>query len=199
MFVELWVDLGMVRTGEEYFTFNNKKLSINVLSFWQWSSSDLLVNVLRGKLAEFIVASSIDLIVNQREEWDAYDLITEKGLKVEIKSSAYLQSWNQAKLSKIIFGIQPTVVWLDNNQRSKTIKRQADIYVFCVLNHKDKKTVNPLNLNQWNFYIIDTKILNSERTNQKTITLSSLLELNPEKLDYSGLKDSIRRYEIKLK
>ena len=199
MFVELWVDLGMVRTGEEYFTFNNKKLSINVLSFWQWSSSDFLVNVLRGKLAEFIVASSIDLIVNQREEWDAYDLITEKGLKVEIKSSAYLQSWNQAKLSKIIFGIQPTVVWLDNNQRSKTIKRQADIYVFCVLNHKDKKTVNPLNLNQWNFYIIDTKILNSERTNQKTITLSSLLELNPEKLDYSCLKDSIRRYEIKLK
>jgi hypothetical protein len=67
------------------------------------------------------------------------------------------------------------------------------------LNHKDKKTVNPLNLNQWNFYIIDTKILNSERTNQKTITLSSLLELNPEKLDYSGLEDSIRRYEIKLK
>ena len=189
----------MERTGEEYFTFNNKKLSINVLSFWQWSSSDLLVNVLRGKLAEFIVASSIDLIENQREEWDAYDLITEKGLKVEIKSSAYLQSWNQAKLSKITFGIQPTVVWLDNNQRSKTIKRQADIYVFCVLNHKDKKTVNPLNLNQWNFHIIDTKILNSERANQKTITLSSLLELNPEKLDYSGLKDSIRRYEIKLK
>jgi len=189
----------MERTGEEYFTFNNKKLSINVLSFWQWSSSDLLVNVFRGKLAEFIVASSIDLIENQREEWDAYDLITEKGLKVEIKSSAYLQSWNQAKLSKITFGIQPTVVWLDNNQRSKTIKRQADIYVFCVLNHKDKKTVNPLNLNQWNFYIIDTKILNSERTNQKTITLSSLLELNPEKLDYSGLEDSIRRYEIKLK
>ena len=109
------------------------------------------------------------------------------------------QSWDQRKLSKIIFGIQPTTVWLNNNRRSKTKKRQADIYVFCVLNHKDKKTVNPLNLNQWDFYIIDTKILNNERTNQKTITLSSLLELNPEKLDYSGLKGSISRYDNKLK
>ena len=189
----------MVRTGEEFFTFNNKNKSINVLSFWQWSSSDLLTNVIRGKLAEFIVASSIDLIDNEREEWDAYDLITEKGLKIEIKSSAYIQSWDQSKLSKIIFGIQPTTVWLNNNRRSKTKKRQADIYVFCVLNHKDKKTVNPLNLNQWDFYIIDTKILNNERTNQKTITLSSLLELNPEKLDYSGLKGSISRYDNKLK
>ena len=189
----------MARTGEEFFTFNNKNTSINVLSFWQWSSSDLLTNVIRGKLAEFIVASSIDLIDNEREEWDAYDLITEKGLKIEIKSSAYIQSWDQSKLSKIIFGVQPTTVWLANNQRSKTKKRQSDIYVFCVLNHKDKKTVNPLNLNQWDFYIIDTKILNNERTNQKTITLSSLLELNPEKLDYSGLKGSISRYDNKLK
>ena len=62
----------------------------------------------------------------------------------------------------------------------------------------NKKTVNPLNLNQWDFYIIDTKILNNERTNQKTITLLSLLELNPEKLDYSGLKGSISGYDNKL-
>ena len=104
----------MVRTGEEFFTFNNKNTSINVLSFWQWSSSDLLTNVIRGKLAEFIVASSIDLIDNEREEWDAYDLITEKGLKIEIKSSAYIQSWDQSKLSKIIFGIIATAVGISN-------------------------------------------------------------------------------------
>ena len=41
--------------------------------------------------------------------------------------------------------------------------------------------------------------VNNERTNQKTITLSSLLELNPVKLDYSGLKGSISGYDNKLK
>ena len=56
-------------------------------------------------LAEFIVASAIDVLKNPREEWDAYDLITKEGLKIEIKSSSYLQSWDQTELSKIIFGV----------------------------------------------------------------------------------------------
>ncbi|WP_144418580.1 hypothetical protein [Candidatus Thioglobus autotrophicus] len=55
------------------------------------------------------------------------------------------------ELSKIIFGIQPTVLWDENNKRSEEAKRQADVYVFCVLAHKDKGTVNPLDLSQWDF------------------------------------------------
>ena len=64
------------KSGEEKFYFNDKKLPIDVLSFWQWSSSELLGNALRGVLAEFIVASTIDVLDNPREEWDAYDLQT---------------------------------------------------------------------------------------------------------------------------
>lgn len=146
------------KTGNEPFIFNDKQLPLNVTSFWQWSSSELLGNALRGMLAEFIVASTIDVLENPREEWDAYDLLTKKGLKIEIKSSSYLQSWEQTELSKIIFGIQPTIAWTSANKRSQEIKCQADIYVFCVLAHKDKNTVNPLNLTQWDFYILDTKV-----------------------------------------
>jgi hypothetical protein len=142
-------------------------------------------------LAEFIVASAIDVLKKPREEWDAYDLITNDGLKIEIKSSSYLQSWEQSELSKIIFGIQPTIVWENNNKRSNEAKRQADIYVFCVLSHKDKTSVNPLDLSQWDFYILPTVVLNEERPNQKKITLSSLLQLNPEKVKYNNLESSI--------
>ena len=56
-------------------------------------------------MAEFIVASAIEVLEKPREEWDAYDLIAKSGLKIEIKSSSYLQSWEQSELSKIIFGI----------------------------------------------------------------------------------------------
>lgn len=148
-------------------------------------------------LAEFIVASTIDALRNPREEWDAYDLITKDGLKIEIKSSSYLQSWEQTKLSKIIFGIQPTIVWEDSNKRSKEAKRQADIYVFCVLAHKDKNTVNPLDLTQWDFYILDTDILNKKVPTQKTITLPSLLKLNPIQVKYDGLKEQINSMHTK--
>jgi hypothetical protein len=185
-----------LKTGQEQFIFNNEKLPLNILSFWQWSSSELLGNALRGILAEFIVASSIDILENPREEWDAYDLKTKNGLKIEIKSSSYLQSWEQTKLSKIIFGIQPTSsLDYDTNKRSTIKIRQSDIYIFCVLSHKDKNTVNPLNLNQWDFYILETKILNEKVKTQKSITLSSLLKLNPIKIKYDELKKEIIQLE----
>ena len=184
-----------IKTGQEQFTFNNEKLSLNVLSFWKWSNSGLLGNALRGILSEFIVASTIDILDKPRDEWDAYDLKTKNGLKIEIKSSSYLQSWEQKELSKIIFGIQPTYSLEDMNKYSQEKIRQSDIYIFCVLSHKDKNSVDPLNLSQWDFYILETKILNEKVKTQKSITLSSLLKLNPIKIKYDSLKAEIEQIE----
>ena len=153
-------------------------------------------NALRGILAEFIVASTIDILDKPRDEWDTYDLKTKNGLKIEIKSSSYLQSWEQTELSKIIFGIQPTSSWdYSINKRSKEKIRQSDIYIFCVLSHKDKNSVDPLNLSQWDFYILETKILNEKVKTQKSITLSSLLKLNPIKIKYDSLQAEIEHIE----
>jgi len=178
------------KTGKEPFILNGEKLPFDVSTFWQWSSSELLGNALRGVLAEFIIASALGITEKPREEWDAYDLITPRGLKIEVKSSAYLQSWEQTKLSKIIFGIQPTEDILVNNGEKI---RRSDVYVFCVLSHQDKKNVDPLNLSQWDFYILDTDVLNERAKEQKTIALSSLLRLNPEKVKYDRLADAINR------
>ena len=158
----------------------------------------MLGNALRGVLAEYIVASTIDILDKPREEWDAYDLKSKNGLKIEIKSSSYLQSWEQTKLSKIIFGIQPTSDWdYSINKRKSEKIRQSDIYIFCVLAHKDKNSVDPLNLSQWDFYILETKILNEKVKIQKTITLSSLLKLNPIKIKYENIKEEIEHIEEK--
>jgi len=125
-----------------------------------------------------------------REEWNAYDLTTPTGLKIEVKSSSYLQSWEQTNLSKIIFGIQPTEDILENNGGKI---RRSDIYIFCVLSHQNKDTVDPLNLSQWDFYILNTSVLNERVKEQKTITLSSLLRLNPVKVKYDDLQHEINR------
>ena len=186
------------KTGQEPFYTKDGNIPLNVLSFWQWSSSELLGNALRGVLAEFIVASTIDALDKPREEWDAFDLITKNGLKIEIKSSAYLQSWHQSELSKITFGIQPTVEWdVKTNLRAKESKRQSDIYIFCVLHHKDKSTIDPLNLSQWTFYILETRVLNQKIPKQKTITLSSLLKLNPTQVEYEILGNEIAQIDNK--
>ena len=176
-------------TSKEYFIYDENTLPFNVLDFWKWSTSDLLTNRQRGILAEFLISSALDLTDNPRSEWDEYDLITKDGLKIEIKSASYIQSWEQKEYSKISFGIQPTAKW-ENNKRTTDKVRQSDLYIFCLLAHKDYKTINPLDLSQWEFYILDTNILNKNVPTQKTITLSSLL-LSPIKVTYQNIKEVV--------
>jgi len=126
------------KNGNEPFLANGSPLSSNLLSFWQWSSSDLVGNALRGVLAEYIVASAIGCSDGTRTEWDAFDIETPEGVKIEVKSGAFIQSWEQKQYSTIQFGIRPTQGWdAKINTYSSQKIRQSDVYVFCVLSHKD--------------------------------------------------------------
>lgn len=170
------------KTGNEVFEFNGRQLHLSLTDFWRWSASDLVSNAARGILAEYIVASALGLASTDkiRSEWDAFDLLTADGIKVEVKSAAYLQSWYHKKLSAISFGIRPTTAWNDaTNERSGELKRQSDVYVFCVLHHQDKATLDPLNLDQWTFYILPSVVLDEKLPAQKSIGLNGLLKLNP--------------------
>ncbi|MFH1601659.1 MAG: hypothetical protein ABIB61_01745 [Candidatus Shapirobacteria bacterium] len=179
------------KSGAELFLQDNGNLNFSLLDYWQWANSDLINNTTRGILAEFIVASALGITKGVRKEWDSFDL-KYKNLKIEIKSSAYIQSWHQSKYSNLTFGIQPTLAWNpDTNKYSQVTTRQSDIYVFCVLSSKNKRTVNPLNLDQWDFYIIQTKVLNDKKRNQKAISLSSLVRLNPNKAKFNDIKKNI--------
>ena len=145
--------------GNEYFTFNGNNLGIKLLDYWKWSSSNLLSNAIRGMFAEFIVSMAMEINFSSvRKDWKPYDIETKEGIKIEVKTSAYLQSWFQKNYSKILFSIKPARYWdTETNIFSKEKSRHSDIYIFCVLKHKDKDTVDPLNLDQWDFYVIPTK------------------------------------------
>ncbi len=185
------------RTGSEEFLIRGESAGFNLLSFWQWSSSDIVGNALRGVLAEYIVTTSVGDNCAVRTEWDAYDVKTSSGVCVEVKSGAYLQRWKQERLSAIQFSVRPTYGWdSESNTISDTQARQADVYVFCVLAHKDKATVNPLNLDQWEFYCIATETLNQKLGRQKTLGLNSLLRLNPVKASFVDLPDAIQSIVI---
>lgn len=183
-----------VKSGDELFAQGNQSIGKSLLDFWRWSSSDILGNALRGKLAEYLVAVDLGVDSGVRYEWDAYDLKTLDGTSVEVKSSAYLQSWEQNKLSAIQFGIQPTFGWdASTNTVSDTQKRQAQVYVFCVLSHQDADSVNPMNLEQWDFYVLATEVLDRELGSQKTLALSSLQALNPTQCKFGSINTSIHK------
>ena len=71
------------QTGQEKFTKQDIATDIHLLEFWQWSQSNLLNDTLRGTIAEFIVAKAVNATNTIRVEWDAYDLIHLKVLKLK--------------------------------------------------------------------------------------------------------------------
>lgn len=182
----------VLKTGNEKLHIKDKKLGFSLLDFWRWSVSDILSNATRGIFAEFIVATATGIdITRVREEWSAFDLETSDGIKLEIKSCAYLQSWHQKKLSDISFSIKEALYWDSNtSEYDKIAKRHADVYVFCLLHHNDKQTVDPLNLDQWSFYVIATKQLNDIAKNRKSITLKFLENLTSQ-VAYENLHNEI--------
>lgn len=185
------------KSGKESFQTDNEDLPFSVLNFWQWYASDLLDNTTRGFLAEFLVAQALGQTGTPRVEWDAYDVKTDSGIKVEVKSASYIQSWEQSGYSKISFNISSTQGWeADSNTYSDEKIRQADVYVFCLLHYKDQKTIDPLNLDQWAFYVISTKRLNEKVGNQKSIALSRLVDIGATKVEFDQLEEAIQGFSI---
>ncbi|HEU0302863.1 MAG TPA: hypothetical protein VFR37_25600 [Longimicrobium sp.] len=179
-------------TGAEAFHTSGSALGFDVLDFWRWSSSDLVGNVLRSRLAEYLVARALGLAAGCRVEWDACDLRGPDGLTIEVKSAAYVQSWAQTRASRIVFGIQPAYGWDAATNTSLDERcRSAGVYVFCLLHHADAATLDPLDLDQWTFYVLSTAVLDQKLPQQKTITLSALRTLEPIECGYDGLAGAV--------
>jgi len=183
------------RSGNEPLHSNGHSLGVTLLDFWRWSSSDLISNATRGVLAEFIVASALGIKLDRvRDEWGAFDLETPEGITIEVKSAAYIQSWSQRNLSVIKFRIPKTRAWnADTNVREREPRRQSQVYVFALLAHRDKSSIDPLNVNQWRFFVLPTKVLDTRTRSQHSITLRSLEALAGQAIHYDDLREAVHK------
>ena len=176
------------KTGAEKFLGMNRSL----LDFWSWAHSDMISNAERGRFAEYIVNCALQSSSQYRIEWDAVDVVAGNCIKVEVKSSAYLQAWSQEKFSSIQFDIAPKKSWDSaTNIYSEKKLRSADVYVFCLFACTEPKEVNPLDLKQWEFYVLSTNILNNCVPEQKKIGLNSLIKLGAQKVCYDEIYDAV--------
>jgi len=190
-------DLGRLtvspKRGDERFKSEGTALDYSLLDFWRWSVSDLLSNATRGRLAEFIVAKALGVPADSvRDEWAAYDLASPEGVKIEVKSASYVQSWHQRTLSSIRFLTRKTKAWdPDTNTVSRESKRQADVYVLALLAHEDKATIDPLDLSQWCFFVVPATVLDICGPSQHSITLKTLDRLGICPVTYSHLRHAV--------
>ena len=127
----------------------------NVGDFWAWNYSNLLADVTRGAVAEFIVARLIGCQPNVLGDPDReYDCKTAAGHTVEVKSSAYLESFALRRprvRSDIRFsGLKCKLFSTDprSQHSARRIIRRSSSCSACWRNGI-QSLVDPLHLDQW--------------------------------------------------
>jgi hypothetical protein len=164
-----------------------------VRDFWMWASSDLLSNALRGVLAEYLVALDLGVAEKPRREWVAWDLETSEGIRIEVKSAAYVQGWHQSKPSLISFGVGRTRGWDPDTALFGTDqKRHADVYVFCLLFEPDRERVDPLDVNHWQFFVVASADLEAHVGDQKQMGLARLRAIQHSQVSFGEIGEAVR-------
>ncbi len=160
--------------------------------FWSWAYSDVLSNANRSVFAEYLVGSALGALDRPRVEWDSCDLLY-CGKKIEVKASAYLQSWQQKRLSYIAFDVAPhrALDGMTNIMASESA-RTADCYVFCVFADRDRVSCRVTDPSRWMFHPVPTPLINRHLSGQKTARLSSIQRLSTP-VPYHQLRTEIDR------
>ena len=122
---------------------------------------------------------ALDGLGEGRVEWDAVDLVARNGsgrpVAIEVKSSAYVQTWSQDRHSTPVFGVGAARQFVAGRLDVKgTRLRRADVYVFCLLECRDKRTANPLDVAQWSFYVAPRTLVDQVCGSSATLKLTTL-------------------------
>ena len=118
-------------SGDEPFQSDGRMLGKNqtVLSFWQWSASNLLDNTQRGILAEYLVALAVGAHNRPRPSiWRSYDVETPDGFTIEVKSSAYIQNWRQKQKPR--HDLVSGQLWYGTLRRTDIQQRNVEHRIF---------------------------------------------------------------------
>jgi hypothetical protein len=166
-------------------------MDATVRDFWAWSTSDLRDDTTRGILAEFIVGKALGVETEFRISFSNFDLRTPDGVRVEVKSSANLQSWKQKKLSQIRFsGLSARSYDEDAVRFGSEPEIRADVFVFAIQTCKEPGAYDALDIDQWEFYVAAADAIRD--FGYRSIGLPTLRQLGTESVRYSGLRQAVK-------
>jgi len=181
-------------TENDSFKYHGKE-TLSVLDFWRFKYCQLSGQ--SAEIAEFFVSKALGIDKAENVNyWSAYD-ISYRGRRIEVKETKYVHPWNHKRVSEVrTFSIAPTKneYWNDGFEKENkgVLSRQNDIYVFCLNTNRDIMNPDPLNMDDWEFYIIPTFRINAYAGNmQKTISLNEVKKLSSGAVCFDGIKEKV--------
>ena len=190
-----------ILSPSEPFVLNGAPTTGKVVDFWAWARSRLMADGPRGDLAEFIVNTALGMDMTiPKKGWGECDIVypyKDGPIRIEVKCSTYLQAWEREKLSTPTFSIAKILNCdISENERGFYYsgrdggppKRRSEIYVFCLFAEKRRSAANPLDLDQWEFYIVKTSVIDRLLGNQRQISLPGLVRIGALKCPYGKIK-----------
>lgn len=161
----------------------------SVNDFWRFAMGDLRSNTTRGYLAEFLVARAVGS-VQRRVEWDTWDVTAPDGTRIEVKTSAYLQAWDQRRLSRPSFVVAATRAWDETTQtRSPDARFHADAYVFCLHTATTHEEYDPLSVSQWSFHVAGRAAVEARGGAAMSVTTLATVATGP--LAWADLREAV--------
>jgi hypothetical protein len=173
--------------GSERFT----GLDATVADFWRWAFSDLRDNTTRGILAEFLVARAVGDERDLRIGWDNFDAQAPDGTTIEVKCSAFLQSWALKRHSELRFGrLSAREFDATRNEYSVDARVRADVFVFCVQTQREPAAYDMLDISHWEFWVVDASTI--RELGVKSIGIGWVRRHATGPLPYGELAEAIR-------
>lgn len=180
-------------SGKESFSYGGEKLEepATITDFWRYQYSNIWN--LTSDLSEYIVAHALGIQspVN-RGYWALWDIRYMNHVRIEVKATADFHCWTQSgdKPTPRVFGINQAHSRYKDTTSLKC--RQSDIIVFCHNRGRSAEEIYPLDVKNWDFYILSTDDIDKHCNNQKTISLNRVRTLTKGKsYNYKEIKNAI--------
>ena len=152
-------------TGDEHFSFDNMPSTFLLSDFYSWLSSDMATTAVRNLLAEYIVSTALGI----ENDCKSYPCLYYGEKSISVTSACYIQPAVEHLLS-------PTFKTTSN----------ADITIFCLHEHLNRKTADLMKLEQWTFFITDKKVPDNQ-----PLTVADVKSLCLYMVKYNEIKGAI--------
>jgi hypothetical protein len=149
------------KLGSEPFLLNGRSIDVRLAEFWRWGFSDLAIDAVREKLAEFLVLKALKIPTKSVRAGSRF--VTPRGSEMQVYSRTLIPGLGATPKS-VIFG-NPKELLSGGRGKFAAKEKYPEVFIFAVFLPPDAISMDPVNLDQWIFFALNSSILSGwERT-----------------------------------